>query len=190
MCDPTGLCASATITITVSPAPSSTQILYLTGNGSPEYALSTSVPPVANPEPDTAGDNDNNPGLTLKKNSPTGAVWIYGLGAQTHLAGPVSLDLFSAVKNFNSTEQATLAAELFECDGAGTNCVSLLQRQWTNNPWSVGGSPSWTERQLTIGTIDTIVPAGDQLKLVISAAQRDLWIALSGGRPSALKLTT
>lgn len=187
LCDPTNLCATATITITVSPNPSSSQSLYMTGAGSGGFSFGTSPPPVANPEPDP--DNDNKPGLTMANSSQTGYLWIYQLPSATSLAGPVTLDLYSAVKNFNNSEDATLAADLLVCDTGGTNCVSVLQRQWTFKPWNVGGATTWTERQLTIGTINTTLPAGSELRLVLTPGKRDLWVALSGDRPSALQLT-
>ena len=64
VCDPTSLCTTATITITVSPAPPTTESLYLTSAspGSGGFALNTSVPAVANPEPDAPG-GDSDPGL-------------------------------------------------------------------------------------------------------------------------------
>ncbi len=108
--------------------------------------------------------------------------------AETHLNGPVTVDLFSTIRNFSS-DQATLAAQVLVCDAAGSNCASLIEGQWTFKPWNVGAASTWTERQLTIGTVDTVVPAGSQLRLVLTASDRDLWIAISGDRPSALRLT-
>ena len=172
-------------TTTAPPAPANTQTLFMTGAGG-AYSLTATSPPAANPEPDA--DNDGKPGLTIAKDGHGGVAWASQVTAETHLNGPVTADLFSAIRNFSS-DQATLAAQVLVCDAAGSNCASLIEGQWTFKPWNVGAASTWTERQLTIGTVDTVVPAGSQLRLVLTASDRDLWIAISGDRPSSLRLT-
>ena len=90
------------------------------------------------------------------------------------------------MRNFGS-DRGAIAAQVLVCDAAGNNCAMLIQGQWSFKPWDIGGT--WTERLLTIGTIDTIVPAGSELRLVLTASDRDLWVAISGDRPSSLRLT-
>ena len=92
------------------------------------------------------------------------------------------------VKNFAS-ESSTLTAEVFSCNSGGTGCVSLLQQQWTFNPWNVGGVATWTERQLTVGSLSTTLVAGTQIHVVLKSGTHDLWLAMSGDRPTALQLT-
>lgn len=167
--------------VTTTTPPPGTQTFFLSAAGS----LTSSAPAVANPEPDL--DVDGKPGLTVTKDFLSGVAWVAQLDTDLHLRGPVTVDLFSTVKNF-ANDQVTLTVELRSCDGAGTNCVSLLVRPWTFKPWNVGGAATWTERQLLLGSVDTTVPAGSQLCLALSVADHDLWVALSGDRPSSLQL--
>ncbi|HEY7626225.1 MAG TPA: hypothetical protein VH761_04120 [Ilumatobacteraceae bacterium] len=138
-------------------------------------------------EPDV--DGDGKPGLTLKKGSSRSLAWseseLFGL----HLEGEVILDLFSGVNNFNRTEQQTLSADLQVCDAFGLNCVSILSNTWIYKPWAVGGVNTWSERQLVLGTVDAIIPATGKLRLVLTAVERDMQIAMSGERPSSLHIT-
>jgi hypothetical protein len=48
---------------------------------------------------------------------------------------------------------------------------------------------TWTERRLTLGTLDTTLSSGAQLRLELSSPDRDLWVAMSGDRPSNLEIT-
>jgi hypothetical protein len=173
-------------TTTAPPPPGNTETLFMTASGGSTFALTASSPAIVNPEPDA--DNDGKPGLTVAKDAHNGVAWMSPLTSDTHLNGPIVIDLFSTVRNFSS-DQGTLAANLLVCDAAGSNCAGLVQSQWNFKPWNAGGANTWTERQLTIGNVDTIVPAGSQLRLVLTASDRDLWIAISGARPSALRLT-
>ncbi len=172
-------------TTTAPPASGNTQKLYLTAAGDRQYSFTGASPAAANPEPDT--DNDGKPGLTIAKDSQNGVVWTIQLTSDTTLHGPVSIDLFSTIRNFGS-DRATLGAQLLVCDAGGNNCATLLQQQWTFKPWNVGGAATWTERHLALGALNTVVPAGSQLRLVLTASERDLWIAVSGDRPSSLQL--
>lgn len=173
-------------TTTVPPGPADTQRLFMTAIGGSQYSFSASSPPAVDPEPDA--DNDGKPGVTIAKDSHDGVVWTNQFTSNIHLDGPVTVDLFSTIRNFSS-DRGTLVAKLLVCDATGTNCTTLLQRQWTFKPWNVGDVATWTERRLALGTIDRIVPAGSQLRLVLTATDRDLWIAISGDRPSSLQLT-
>lgn len=175
--------APATTTI-APPAPGNTLSLFLTANGGGPYSLSSSSAQAANPEPDA--DNDGNPGVSVAKDGDNGVAWASQVAADTHFNGPVIIDLFSTVRNFGS-DRGAIAAQVLVCDAAGNNCAMLIQGQWSFKPWDIGGT--WTERLLTIGTIDTIVPAGRELRLVLTASDRDLWVAISGDRPSSLRLT-
>ena len=176
--------APATTTTTAPPTQGNTESLFMTANGGGPYLLTSSSPPAANPEPDA--DNDGKPGLTVAKDGHRGVTWVSQVVADTHLNGAVVIDLFSTTKDFSS-EQATLAAQVLVCDATGNNCASVIQGQWSFKPWDIGRT--WTERQLSIGTIDTVVPSGSQLRLVLTASDRDLWVAISGDRPSSLRLT-
>jgi hypothetical protein len=171
-------------------APGTTlQTLYFTGNGIGDRTFTSTKPAVApgGSEPDV--DGDSKPGFTVKKHVSNRVAWSGPVTLGSHLQGTVSIDLFSAIKNFDTSEQQTISADLQVCDLLGLNCTSVLTKQWTFKPWAVGGAAGWTERQLDMGTVDTTVPLGGKLRLVITAVDRDLQIAMSGDRPSSLQVT-
>ena len=68
--------------------------------------------------------------------------------------------------------------------------MSIVSNTWVDKPWAVGGVNTWSERQLVLGTVDTIVPPTFKLRLVLTAIERDMQIAMSGDRPSSLQITT
>ena len=139
-------------------------------------------------EPDV--DGDGKPGMTLKHGAAHTVAWATPIDLGGHLQGQVTLDLFSGVNNFNRTEQQTMTGDLQMCDALGLNCASIVSKTWVNKPWAVGGVNTWSERQLVLGTVDTIVPPTFRLRLVLTAIERDMQIAMSGDRPSSLQITT
>ncbi len=189
---PTVTTAAPTTTTppTTTPAPTTTapgtatQSFYLTASGT----LSATTPAVVGAnEPDV--DGDGKPGQTVKKGASHSAAWITPLDLGGHLQGQVTLDLFSGVNNFNRTEQQTLSADLQMCDALGLNCTSILSNTWVYKPWAVGGVNTWSERLLVLGPVDVIVPPTFKLRVVLTAVERDMQIAMSGDRPSALQIT-
>ncbi len=187
-CDPGNSCSTATITITVSAAPPATDELYLSSTplAGSTFGFDTAPAAVQNPEPDV--DSDSKPGWTLKKDDQP-LVWVHPVSVNTNLSGPVTLDLFSTRKNFESDKRISLAATLLVCDAGGANCSTLLQRSWTFDPWNVGGANTWTERQLVLGSLSTTIASGREIRLIVDVTHDTLWIALSGDRPSSLLLS-
>ncbi|MGZ6950288.1 MAG: HD domain-containing phosphohydrolase, partial [Ilumatobacteraceae bacterium] len=122
-------------TTTAPPTSGNSQKLFLTAAGGGQYSFTGTSPPAVNPEPDA--DNDGKPGLTIARDSQNGVVWTTQLTSDTTFAGPVTIDLFSTIRNF-SADRATLGAQLLVCDAGGNNCATLLQQQWTFRPWNVG----------------------------------------------------
>lgn len=163
-------------------------MLYLTAIGVGDRAFTATTPAaVGATEPDV--DGDGKPGLTLKKGASHSIAWSGPVSLGLHLQGEVILDLFSGVNNFNRTEQQTLSADLQLCDALGLNCASILSNTWIYKPWAVGGVNTWSERQLVLGTVDAVVPVTGKLRLVLTAVERDMQIAMSGERPSSLQIT-
>jgi len=165
------------------------RVLYFTPTGVGDRFFSTGQPAsVGASEPDV--DGDGKPGLTVKKGAARSIAWSGPMTAGSHLHGQVTLDLFSAVHNFNSSEQQTMSADLQICDALGLNCTSIVSNTWTFKPWAVGGSHTWTERQLVLGVVDATVPLTGKLRLVVTSVERDdMQIAMSGERPSSLQIT-
>ena len=178
-----------TTAATTTTAPGATvQALYFTPSGTGDRIFSTNQPAsVGATEPDV--DGDGKPGLTLRKGAVRSIAWSGPLTLGSHLHGQVMLDLFSGVNNFNTGEQQTMSADLQICDALGLNCTSILSNTWTHKPWAVGGSNTWTERQLVLGVVDVTVPLTGKLRLVVTAIERDMQLAMSGERPSSLQVT-
>jgi hypothetical protein len=178
--------APTTTTTTTAPA-APVQALYFTPVGVGDRTFSPNQPAaVGATEPDV--DGDGKAGLTLRKGAARSIAWVGPITLGSHLHGPVTLDLFSGVNNFNTTEQQTMSADLQICDALGLNCTSIVSNTWVFKPWAVGGSKSWTERQLVLGVVDATVPLTGKLRLVVTAVERDMQIAMSGERPSALQV--
>ena len=168
---------ATTIPPTTTAAPTTTapgtatQALYLTAASAGDHAFSATKPAmVGATEPDV--DGDGHPGLTLKHGASHTIAWATPVDLGGHLQGQVTLDLFSGVNNFNRTEQQTMTGDLQMCDAVGLNCVSIVSNTWVNKPWAVGGVNTWSERQLVLGTVDTIVPPTFKLRLVLTAIER------------------
>ena len=199
--DATGSTASTLIEITVTDNPF-TGVLFL----GPDDALTTTAPPVANPEPDPAG-GDTLPGKTIAKGgADTSAdadelqdeidsdpsefgVWTSGpLSADFEFDGPVGLELFSQFNDAGLVgNDVDYALWLQACNPASNNCETLVHVGPERvGPWNrgVGG---WQRSDLSLGTVvDLRVRAGWQIRLVVAFDQEDVAIAMSGDRPSRL----
>jgi hypothetical protein len=187
------LTATATVTITVNAA-ATTGVSYLTPTPSATagWTLAGSPPPASEPEADT-GDGDTKPGTTLHhtdkglaENAPDHfQLWSQTMTSDTHLDGPVTLDLWSMVHD-GEPKKAHLYAWLFDCSGG--SCTQLLASDYFADPWNPRNT--WTEHPIVLGSLDTTIAAGHDLRLRIQFDNDDMWIAQSGGRPSSLTITT
>ncbi len=194
--DGTGRIADGVVTITVSSTITSS-LLYLqsTGPSADVWDMSTAVPPAASPVPDYDADGD--PGLTIEhgdgKETITDGdkyqVWRYVLPAAMQLNGPVTLELWSTVKDFRTDKNAHPYVYLYDCDAGGASCVKIAETDVHFDDWN-GSTANWVYHEVTVGSVSRSMAAGRELHVRLLVKHEDLWVAMTAAYPSALAITT
>jgi len=92
--------------------------------------------------------------------------------------GPVSVNIWSAVKDFNTS----LAGELkfFLRDYDGSTYTEIVNGTLTATPWDPGATGTWVNRLLEIPSVDYTLAAGHQLELKVivgTGSGGDMWLA-------------
>lgn len=192
--DGAGLTATTTVAITVnSGVTPGSFYLGTSGSSATNYALTTTPPPAAVPVPDF--DSDGDPGLGLKSSNGDEGVtdsrryhlWTYVAPSAVSLDGPVTLQLWSTVKDFDTDKEGNPVAFLYDCAAGGTGCVKLAQGQLRKDHWNSG--PDWTEHAITLGSVTHTVSAGRELRVRLLERKEDLWVAMTAAYPSRLDVT-
>jgi hypothetical protein len=117
------------------------------------------------------------------------AEWSSGpLANSVVLDGPVTLELWSTIADFGGGG-ADLSVRLQDCDGTGTSCTTIADVDRASDPDWNGGVSDWVSSEWDLGTVDHTVAAGRRLRLLVAVGGSDVWIAMSGDRPTALVLT-
>jgi hypothetical protein len=106
------------------------------------------------------------------------------VSSATQLDGPVTLDLWSMVHN-GEPKKVHLYAWLFDC--SGDSCTQLLASDYFATLWNP--QDTWAEHSIVLGSVNTTVAAGHDLRLRIQVDDNDIWVAQSAGRPSSLTFT-
>ncbi|HJU49050.1 MAG TPA: Ig-like domain-containing protein [Gaiellaceae bacterium] len=184
-----------TVTITVSATPVLSSTFFFTPTGGPDiWDLSASPPPAATPVPDYEGDG--NPGLTVEKSDGKLTVllglnrrreWVYPVTTPLVLNGPVSVELWSVLADFEINHDAHPHIYLFDCAAGGSGCVQLAANDIHVNDWNT--SPTWMQHVFTVGSVSRTIVAGRELRLRLLVGHRDIWLAMTASYPSALHVT-
>ena len=193
-----GIDGTSTATVTILVSSTSVQNRYYfdtTGPWSWEWDLTTAAPANADPEPDH--DGDGNPGLTIKKSSQSlfelntdkFQLWSLPVSAPLVLDGPVTLDLWSTTKDFETNKDVDYSIWLFDCDATRLFCNPLATAHDVHvDDWN-GGVADWVNKRLVIGSVDHTVAPGRVLLVRLMFGHRDVWLASSGNRPTSLEIT-
>ena len=146
--DGTGLTSDAVVTITVSFV-SSSDTLYLSGSGpsSDVWNMSTTAPGAVSPVPDY--DGDGNEGLTIRHSGggegesdpQKRQEWVYAPLLPLVLNGPVTLRLWSTVRNFDVNKDVHPHVYLYDCLLGGIACVKIAENDVHVDDWSA--APTW-----------------------------------------------
>ena len=173
--------APAPVVSTAASTPASPGfVFYLSSPGSGDVAsqlvlpLSVESPPVVAPVPNYDTDRDNDAGLLLKHDSGSGSEqsFRWDIPQPVALGGAVVVELFATGKNNNGP--FTLDVWLRSC--RGSDCTDIAYgRQTSNSP-----DQGFASMTFDLGTIDTVLAAGDALELVIGApteSGRHVWLA-------------
>jgi hypothetical protein len=148
-----------------------------------------------NPEPDH--DGDGRPGLTIESSDQRINTtepdkfqeWTITPSVPLVLNGPVKLELWSARRGFDSSGSVDYSVWVQDCAADGTGCTTLTSSVDVHvHDWN-GGVPDWTYREIVVGSLDHTVAVGRQLRLRLMFGHQDVWVALSGDRPTRLVLT-
>ena len=189
---------SASATVTVQVTSSTAQIGWYfgtTGTSPDDWELTTTAPSAVNPEPDV--DGDGAPGLTVRKsdqkltntNGGDYQHWGFVTSAPLELDGPVSLELWSTVADFDPNDDADFSVWLQDCASNGTGCVTVASSIDVHvDQWN-GGVSGWTNRTISVGAVSHTVAPGRLLRLRLMFGHHDVWIASTGGRASQLVVT-
>ena len=186
--DATGLTDTGTVTITVDSG-LTTGGFYL--GDTPSFATwNMTVAPPANATPEPDRDADGNPGITVPKDGIFGTkTWIRNIsGDALALNGPVTLELWSTIEDFDTNKDGHPDITLYDCNTLGLGCVTLDRTEVHIKNYN-GGIANWVRVDISLGNITHTFPIGRQLRLQIKHGHHDLWIATSGTRPSRLTYT-
>ncbi len=194
--DGTGRSDVGTVTVHVGSS-GVDQRFYLgtSGTSASDWALTTSKPANASPEPDHDGDGE--PGLTIQNSNQkltetdTGEFqhWSIVPSSDLVLDGPVRLVLWSTVEDFDDHGDIDYSIWLQDCASNGTGCVTLASTLDVHvDEWN-GGNETWVRREITVGSVDATIAAGRMLRLRLMFNHDDVWVALSGTRASSLEYT-
>jgi hypothetical protein len=194
--DGTGRTDTATVTILVGSSGSETS-LYLgtTGASATDWDLVATAPSAADPEPDHDGDTLE--GLTIEKGNETLSNtdpdefqhWSITTSSDLVLNGPVSLRLWSTVSHFESSKAVDYSIWVLDCAADGTGCTTIASTVNVHvDEWN-GGLADWVPRDIVVGSVDHTIVGGRMLRVRLMFDHENLWVALSGTRPSQLLVT-
>lgn len=188
---------TATVTIQVSPA-SGAGVYFLGSSTSTSTSpLNTTPGAPASPEPDHPGDFDADPGVTIRASSgnleDTDVTkfqhWTLAPTTPLSLRGPTRLHLWSTVSGFYPDDDGHYHVWLSDCADDGTDCEPIAGPTDAHvDKWNRGTS-GWVLRTIDIGSVDRTIMPGRMLRMRLMFQHNDMWIALSGTRPSSLELT-
>ena len=192
--DGTGRTATAGAWITVDSGTTTPELYFgNSGSSATNYAMTTTPPPVAVPVPDS--DGDGKPGVTIKASNGAESnpdpdeyhLWTYAPSAPLVLDGPVKLELWSSIANFEIGKPAHPYVYLYDCAVGGTGCVKIAQNDFHRENWNVG--PTWTRRLLVVGSVTRTIAVGRELRVRVLNSHEKLWIAMTAAYPSGLIIT-
>ncbi len=179
------------------------QTLYLDGWGDgrdvPRGALKTTAPDdptLGNFDPGRDGDD----GLTIARggsgigetDEDKHQIWLSDLTGLT-LDGPVSLDLWTAMSSFHTSDGGSVTAFLVDSNLDGSDLTELASATITRADWDAANSADWIADTFVFGSVSHTLAADRLLgvKLVVDgSADRDMWFAFdSASHPAALNFT-
>ncbi len=185
---------TTTVTITVTPGAISANVAYLNPTDTISVGQLTTTPPTGHPIVIDL-DGDLNPGLTLRsggtdlsENDPTKyQEWeLVVPSGGLSLNGPVSLEIWTSLEN-KAFQDLDYSAWVFACNPGCGSPLAGTEKLHVDN-WST--TTTWETRTVSIGSVNTFLPAGSTLRLRIGFNHSDVWIPLDDSHLSRLIYTT
>ncbi len=189
-----------------------TGLQYLDGVGDgsdvPTAILKSTVPT------DTSLDNfdfgrDSYPGLFISKGG-SGAgesdptkyqVWLTSATGNQIVNSVVTLDIWTAMKDFNTVEGGSVVAHLVEANTDGSSALSIASATITRGDWDTANTGTWIQDTFNFGMVNHTTAAGKALgiKLLVSgSSSNDMFFAydatnyashLSFGTPAGITVS-
>ncbi|MEP7203070.1 MAG: Ig-like domain-containing protein [Ilumatobacteraceae bacterium] len=186
--DPTGRTATGTVTMTVDSGVTMGGLYLGTTQALGTWNMTVGLPANATPEPDH--DVDGYPGITVAKDGILGTkTWVRNIaGVPLALNGPVTLELWSTIENFETNKDGHPDITLYDCNNLGFGCVTIGHTESHIKDYN-GGFAGWVRIDISLGNINHTFPVGRQLRLQVQQGHHDLWIAATSTRPSRLSYT-
>lgn len=192
--DGTGRTAVGTVVVDVGSSGTNRRFyLGTSGASASDWVMQEAAPPNASTEPDH--DADGQPGLTIEKSNekPTETDplkfqhWSVTPSTDLVFDGPVRLVLWSTAERFDPKQNIDYSVWLLDCAADGSGCVTLASSVDVHvDDWN-GGSTTWVQREIAVGSVDATVRAGRMLRLRLMFDHADVWVALSGTRATSLE---
>jgi hypothetical protein len=173
-----------------------TGTLYLKGNGVPKADLSTTAP-ISDSLPNYDPNRDSDPGLMLQKSADGWAendskkyqMWVSSSEGM-EINGQVTLNFWSAMKDFEDDKVGLVEAFLLDCSPGGGGCVLIDQASRESDPWNP--SETWVSKTIDFGVVTYSIAADRSLalKLVVGDdSDDDMWFAYdTTSYPSSLSV--
>jgi len=166
---------------------------YLTGNGIPSdtdgipTAQLTNVAPANVTLPNYDPGRDAFAGIFLHKggNGVNEAdpekvqKWITASGSIT-ISGTVSLTLYSAMKDFNTSKHGQIRAYLVECNADGTGPTTLANVIVNRGDWDVSNTGTWILDTISFGSVTHTISSTKRLGVFVTVhngSGDDMWFA-------------
>ncbi len=192
--DPSGRTASATATITVGGAVSSTTFWFGTsGVDATTYDLLTTPAAAAVPVPDHDGDGDV--GLTIDEGGKDDETdpdkyhdWTRTFGTPTTFDGQVTLTLWSTTEAFDTDDKGHYDVRVHDCASDGTDCNEILASDSHIDPWNAGVA-DWVEKELSMGSITHTFLPNRMLRVRLMFRHTNMWVAMTDARPTRITLS-
>ena len=110
--------------------------------------------------------------------------------SSTVLAGPVSLTLWSAVKDFDTSKGGSVTAYLVDSNASGNNLVEIASATVSRTDWDTDNSATWVEDTFNFGDVNYTLGTNRFLGvkiLVHDNSEDDMWFAYDAAdTPSVL----
>ena len=183
----------------------STNHYYLTGNGIPSdtdgipTAQLTNVAPTTTTLPNYDPSRDAFAGMFLHKGGNSAnesdpekvQKWITSAGSIT-INGTVTLTLYSAMKDFDTSTKGQIQVILVDCSSSGTSPTTISSVMFTRNPWDTASTGTWIQDTISFGSVSHTIAATSRLGvfiLVHNGSGDDMWFAYGTATyPSRLTL--
>ena len=102
------------------------------------------------------------------------------MGGPVDIDGTVTLTLWAAMKDFDTTKRGVVRVALMDCRRNGRGCTRIATASVNSAPWDSAGIGTWAEKTIDFGTVTHSVAANRTLRIKIVVGNNsddDMWFA-------------